>query len=78
MTSASTYPSTVASVTSAPAPRPGFPTLIHAVGVRYSSPLPTSQSIAFLKLPGNVPAYSGVQNTTASADASSSRSAVTV
>ena len=46
--------------------------------MRYSSPLPTSQSIAFLKLPGSVPAYSGVQNTTASADASSSRSAVTV
>ncbi len=35
----------------------------------YISPPPTVQSSRFLKLPGRLPAYSGVQNTTASAPA---------
>jgi hypothetical protein len=51
--------------------------LIHAAGLPYISAPPTVQSRRFLKLPGRVPAYSGVQKTTASAAAISLRSAAT-
>ncbi|AII03524.1 hypothetical protein EP51_02410 [Rhodococcus opacus] len=48
----------------APWPRPGAATLIHATGLSVISVPPTVQSNRFLKLPGSVPAYSGVQNST--------------
>ena len=67
----------MASVSWAPPPRPGAATLIQAVGLAAISVPPTSQSSRFLKLPGSVPAYSGVQISSASAAAISFRSAAT-
>src|SRR5215475_6090833 len=51
---------------------------MYATGFSYSSPPPTDQSSRFLRLPGSEPAYSGVQNSTASATLIALRRAATV
>src|SRR6201996_6561587 len=74
---APTYPRTSARVSWAPFPRFAAATLIQATGFSYSWAPPTVQSSRFLKLPGSVPAYSGVQNSTASTPSISRRSSAT-
>jgi len=49
----------------APLPRPPTATLIQPAGLPSISPPPTVQSRRFFRLPGSVPAYSGVQNSNA-------------
>ncbi len=59
-------------------PRSGLgAALITATGLSYSSPVPTSQSSAFLSEPGMPPAYSGVAMTMASARVTAARSEAT-
>src|SRR6476620_10642471 len=72
------YPSTTRSDAWAlTAPAGAVDALIQATGLRYISGPQTVQSSRFLNAPGRAPAYSGVQNRTASAAAIDARSDAT-